>query len=330
MADLTTKYLGLTLKNPVIVSSSTLTENIDSIKTLEENGAAAVVLRSIFEEEITMEADHVVSQAVKEGYDEGLFDYFDSRVKQKNIEDYLDLILECKRQTSIPIIGSINAVSNHEWTYFAKKMESVGVDAIELNMFLLPSDLKRTCTENEQIYFDVIKKLTSEVSVPVTLKMSHYFSNLGAMIKSLSDTEIKGLVLFNKFFAPDFDINTEKVTPTYVLSGPRDISMSLRWIAMMSDRVDCDLAASTGVHDGEGVIKQILAGANAVQVASTLYKKGPEQIGVILNEVESWMDKKGYTTLDDFRGKLSYGKVNDPALLQRVQFMKHFGTFTNK
>ncbi len=330
MADLTTKYLGLSLKNPVIASSSTLTDNIESIKNLEENGAAAVVLRSIFEEEITMEAEHVVSQAVKEGYDEGLFDYFDSRVKQQNVDDYLDLILECKRQTQIPVIGSINAMSDHEWVYFAKKMVEVGVDAIELNMFLLPSDMRRTCDENEKLYFDVVNKLLKEVDVPVTLKMSHYFSNLGMMIKKLSETGLSGLVLFNKFFAPDFDINAEKVTPTYVLSGPRDIYMSLRWIAMMSDRVDCDLAASTGVHDGAGVIKQVLAGAKAVQVASTLYKNGPEQIGVMLKELEDWMNKKGYNSLDDFRGKLSYGKVDNPSLLQRVQFMKYFGTFTNK
>ncbi len=330
MADLTTKYLGLSLKNPIIASSSTLTENIDSIKRLEDNGVAAVVLRSIFEEEITMESEHVVRQAVKEGYDEGLFDYFDSRVKQKNVEDYLDLILECKRQTSIPVIGSINAMSNHEWLYFAKKMESVGVDAIELNMFLLPSDLSRTCEENEKLYFEVVNKLVKEVNVPVTLKLSHYFSNLGSMIQKLSETGLSGMVLFNKFFAPDFDINTEKVTPTYVLSSPRDLYLSLRWIAMMSDRVSCDLAASTGVHDGSGVIKQLLAGAKAVQLASTLYKNGPEQIGVMLKELEEWMNKKGYNSLDDFRGKLSYGKVDNPALLQRVQFMKHFGTFTNK
>lgn len=326
MADLSTTYLGMKLKNPIIASSSTLTDNIDSIKTLEDNGVSAVVLRSIFEEEITLESEHEIKEAVKAGYDEGLFDYFDAKVKQHNVEQYLDLLLELKRHVNIPVIGSINCMSDHEWIYFAKQMESVGVDAIELNMFLLPSNFNRTCEENEKLYFNIVEKVLNNTTVPVTLKISHYFSNLATMILKLSETGIKGLVLFNKFFAPDFDIEDEKIISTYVLSNPQDLSMPLRWIAMLSDRVKCDLVASTGVHDGSGVIKQLLAGAHAVQVASTLYKNGPEQVGVMLNELEKWMDHKGYSSLDDFRGKLSYKNVKDPALYERVQFMKYFGS----
>ncbi len=324
MPDLSTTYLGLKLKNPIIASSSTLTDNVESVKNLAKNGASAVVLRSIFEEEITMEAEHYVKEAINSGYDESLFDYFDSRVKQHNVEQYLDLLLELRRHVTIPIIGSINAVTNHEWMYFAKKMEANGADALELNLFLMPSHLNRTCEETEKIYFDIINKLTSEISIPVTLKISHYFSNLASVIKKLSETNIKGLVLFNKFFSPDFDIEEEKLISTYVLSNPQDLAMSLRWIAMMSDRVSCDLVASTGIHDGAGVIKQLLAGAKAVQVASTLYKNGPEQIGAMLRDLEEWMNRKGYKSINDFRGKLSYGKVKDPALLERVQFMKYF------
>ncbi len=326
MADLSTNYLGYKLKNPIIASSSTLTDNVDSIKKLEENGVAAVVLRSIFEEEIFLEADHEIKQAVKEGYDEALFDYFDARVKQHNVDEYLDLLLELKRHVNIPVLGSINCMSDHEWIYFAKQMESVGVDAIELNMFLLPSNFNRTCEENEKLYFSIVQKVLDQVSVPVTLKISHYFSNLATMIINLSKTDIKGLVLFNKFFAPDFDIEDEKLISTYVLSNPQDISLPLRWIAMLSDRVECDLVASTGVHDGAGVIKQLLAGATAVQIASTLYKHGPEQIGVMLKELEDWMNRKGYESLADFKGKLSYKNVKDPALYERVQFMKYFGS----
>ncbi len=327
MADLSTTYLGLKLKNPIIASSSTLTDNVESIKNIAENGASAVVLRSIFEEEITIEAEHYIKEAVNSGYDESLFDYFDSRVKQHNVEQYLDLLLELRRHVKIPIIGSINAVTNHEWMYFAKKMEANGVDAIELNLFLLPSQLNTKCDETEKLYFDIVNKLTKEVQVPITIKISHYFSNLATIIKSLSETNIKGLVLFNKFFSPDFDIEEEKLISTYVLSNPQDLAMSLRWIAMMSDRVSCDLVASTGIHDGAGLIKQLLAGAKAVQIASTLYKNGPEQIGEMIRDLEEWMDRKGYKSINDFRGKLSYGKVKDHALLERVQFMKYFQSF---
>lgn len=326
MADLSTNYLGLKLLNPIIASSSTLTDNVKSIKELENNGASAIVLRSIFEEEITLESEDYIKSAVEEGYDEGLFDYYDKKVKQNNVDNYLTLINDAKKEVNIPIIASINCMSNHEWIYFAKKIEAAGADAIELNMFFLPSWFDKTCQENEDLYFDVIKKVLEQVTIPVTLKVSHYFSNLSSMILKLSESGIKGLVLFNKFFSPDFDIETEKIVPTYVLSNPQDLAMSLRWIAIMSPKVDCSIAASTGVHDGEAVIKQILAGADAVQIASTLYKNGPGQIKNMITDIESWMDKKGYTNITSFKGKLSYNKVNNPALYERVQFMKHFGS----
>jgi len=193
-------------------------------------------------------------------------------------------------------------------------------------MFFLPSWFDKTCQENEDLYFDIIKKVLEQVTIPVTLKVSHYFSNLSNIILKLSESGINGLVLFNKFFSPDFDIETEKIVQTYVLSNPQDLAMSLRWIAIMSPKVKCDLVASTGVHDGKDVIKQLLAGADAVQIASTLYKNGAGQIKNMLTEIESWMDKKGYSNLNSFKGKLSYNKVNNPALYERVQFMKHFGS----
>ena len=326
MADLSTKYLGLELKNPIIASSSTLTDNVESIKNLAEYGASAIVLRSIFEEEITLENENFIEEAVKNGYDEGLFDYYDKKIKQDNVNKYLELISDAKAAVDVPIIASINCMSNHEWTYFAKKIEDAGADALELNMFFLPSWFDRSCDENEVIYFDVINKVLSEVNIPVTLKISHYFSNLSNMILELSQSGVKGIVLFNKFFSPDFDIESEKVTPTYVYSNPQDIALPLRWIAIMSEKVKCDLVASTGIHDGEAVIKQLLAGAKAVQIASTLYKNGPEQIRKMISTLEDWMNKKGYSSIDDFRGKMSYGKVSNPAMYERVQFMKHFGS----
>jgi dihydroorotate dehydrogenase (fumarate) len=329
MADLTTTYLGLKLKNPVIASSSTLTSNAENIIELEKSGVSAVVLRSIFEEEITLETNRFIEHAVKDGYDEGLFDYYDKKVKQNNVEDYLKLIKDAKAAVDIPVIASINCKSNHEWIYFAKKLEDAGADAIELNMFFLPSWSNKTVQKNEELYFDIIEKVLAQVTIPITLKVSHYFSDLTTILTKLSKTGIKGLVLFNKFFTPDFDIETEKMTQNYVYSSPNDIALPLRWVSILSsilkkENSTCNLVASTGVHDGEGVIKQIFAGADAVQIASTLYLNGYEQVGKILNKLESWMDSKGYASLDVFRGKMSYDSGVDTGQYERIQFMKNF------
>jgi dihydroorotate dehydrogenase (fumarate) len=325
MADLRTNYLGIELKNPIIASSSTLTDNVKSMEELERAGVSAVVLRSIFEEEITLEMESEIKAAIKEGYDESLFDYYDAKIKHDNISGYIKLINDAKNAVDIPVIASINCVSNHEWTYFTQKIEEAGADALELNMFLLPSDDKKTCEEQEKLYFDIIEKVLNTINIPVTLKISSYFSDLARMIERLSETGVKGLVLFNKFFAPDFDIENEKVISSYVLSNPQDIVTPLRWIAIMSDRVNVDLIASTGVHNGEGLIKQLLAGAKGVQIASTLYRNGMEIVENMLHDLEAWMNRKGYEKLDDFRGKLSYAKSVDPAIYTRMQFMKYFG-----
>lgn len=330
MIDISTQYLGMKLKNPVIASSSTLTAHIDDIKKLEEAGVSAVVLRSIFEEEITLEANRFIENAVNEGYDEALFDYYDKKVKQTNVNNYLQLIADAKASVDIPVIASINCKSNHEWIYFAKKLEDAGADALELNMFFLPSWSKRTVEENEALYFDIIDKVLKQISIPVTLKVSHYFSDLSTMLLKLAKTGIKGLVLFNKFFTPDFDIETEKMTQNYVYSAPQDIVLPLRWISILSAMLkeanitNCNLVASTGIHDGEGTIKQILAGADAVQIASTLYINGFEQVDNILTDLTKWMEKKSYSSLSDFKGKMSYNLGSNPELFERAQFMKNF------
>ena len=192
-------------------------------------------------------------------------------------------------------------------------------------MFFLPSDFERTTEEKEKAYFQIIDKVRKEITIPIALKISHYFSNLGPMIQQLSSTGIAGLVLFNRFYSPDFDIDKFEVISSNVFSKPSDLSISLRWIAIMSQRVECDLAASTGVHDGIALIKQILAGAHAVQVVSTLYQNGKGQIGKMLETLEGWMEQKGFNSLDDFRGKMSQAKSSNPAAYERMQFMKHFG-----
>jgi len=325
MVDLSTEYLGMKLKNPVIASSSGLTNSVKSIKELAENGAGAVVLKSIFEEEIAFEYEDILKEAESKGYNLDQFDYYDYKIKEDNLDKYTTLINESKKNVSIPVIASVSCVYSHEWLAFASQLEKAGADALELNMFFLPSDFERTSEEKEKAYFQIIEQVQKTVSLPIALKISYYFSNLGPMIQKLSNTGIAGLVLFNRFFSPDFDIDKFEVKSSNVFSAPSDLSISLRWIAIMAERVNCDLAASTGVHDGVALIKQLLAGADAVQVASTLYENGKGQIGKMLKTLEDWMEGKGYGSLSDFRGKMSQAKSSNPAAYERVQFMKYFG-----
>ncbi|MCB2220337.1 MAG: dihydroorotate dehydrogenase-like protein [Bacteroidetes bacterium] len=324
MVDLKTNYLGLSLRNPVIVGSSGLTDSAEKIKKLEDNGAGAVVLKSIFEEEITLEYEKIIADEAPKRYKDEFLDYLDYRIKEQNISKYVQLIADAKKAVDIPIIASVNCSSKHEWTNFAKELEDAGADALEVNLFLLPSNLKSTPEENEKLYFEIIERLKERIKIPISLKISYYFSNLALMIKNLSESGIAGLVLFNRFYSPDFDINKMEVTSTNVLSHPDELAISLRWVAIMANRVGCDLAASTGIHDGDAVVKQLLAGARAVQVVSTIYNNGPEKIQNMLKDIKKWMISKNYKTIDDFRGKMSQQEIGNPSVFERVQFMRYF------
>lgn len=325
MAKLTTKYMGLTLKNPIIASSSGLTNRLSDIVSLEAEGAGAIVLKSLFEEEIIMEAQDNINKMQATGfiYPETM-EYFDYDEMEDPVANYLKLISDAKKEVKIPIIASINCVTSNKWPEFAKRIEAAGADALELNVFVLPTDMDRTAAENEKVYFDVVSKVTGLVSIPVAIKISPYNTALGSFIKRLSDTPIKSIVLFNRFYNPDFDIHTLDFTSTTVLSTPAELALPLRWVAIMANRVSCSLAASTGIHDGHGVIKALLAGADVVQVASTLYRNGFGHIGTMLKQIDEWMGEKGYKTIDDFRGKMSQSKTHNPAAFDRVQFMKFF------
>jgi dihydroorotate dehydrogenase (fumarate) len=224
----------------------------------------------------------------------------------------------------IPVIASINCSTTHEWSYFAKKIQDAGADALELNIFILPSNLNQTAENIERTYLEIIRSVRKEIRIPLVVKMSYYFSNLAGMITELSHCNIAGLVLFNRSYSPDIDIEKLDITSSGVFSTPKDLTLSLRWIAIMANRVKCDLAASTGVHDGHAVIKQLLAGASAVQVVSALYEKGPGYLEVMLNEIHEWMDRKNYGNIGDFKGMLSQDRQVNPALYERVQFMKYF------
>ena len=328
MADLTTKYLGLTLNNPIIVASSGLTDSVEKIKELEKNGAGAVVLKSLFEEQILREADYKMKKAQQNGmmyadYSE-TFDYIDLHVKEKELNNYLELISNAKKSVNIPVIASVNCVTSQEWTTFARDIEKAGADALELNIFIMPFSLDKDCHDIDKMYYDILEKVKKEVNIPVAVKVSQYFSNLGFVIKTLADKGADGVVLFNRFSSPDIDIENVKVTHASIYSTPEEMHNSLRWIGILGKRVNCDLAASNGVHDGEAVIKQILAGASAVQVASAIYKNGPEYILEMKKTIDNWMDKKGFLYIEQFKGKLSQEKSENPDIFERIQFMKYF------
>jgi dihydroorotate dehydrogenase (fumarate) len=317
--------MGMTLKSPIIVGSSGLTRSADRIADLEKNGAGAVVLKSIFEEEIAFEYQDMLQQAAPGAYNFEHFDYYDYQIQEERLSRYITLIQESKRRVSMPLIASVNCMYSHEWTFFAERLQAAGADALELNMFFPPSDSARTSQEREQLYLDVVDKVTKRVSIPIALKISHYMDNLGAMIQRLSETGISALVLFNRFYSPDFDIESRKVTSASVLSAPGEYVLPLRWIALTAGRVDCDLVASTGIHDGETVIKQLLAGATAVQVVSALYKNGTEHLKTMVQDLQTWMIRNEYYALEQFRGEMSQAQSQDPAVYERFQFMKHFG-----
>jgi len=324
MADLRTKYMGIELRNPIIVGSSGLTNSLDKLINLEKAGAGAVVLKSLFEEQIAFNIHSRVSESDSNyAYPEAA-DYISNYTKDNDVTNYLNLIREGKSKLSIPLMASINCVSSAEWITFAKKIEEAGADALELNIFVLPSDPHKNAEQNESVYFDIAMTIVKELKIPVALKISHYFSGLAKTALKLSWTGIKGMVLFNRFFSPDIDIDKFKVTTTNVFSSPEELAISLRWVAMLSDRLHCDIAASTGVHSGTAVVKQLLVGAKAVQVASAVYKNGNEVIQEMTNFLEYWMDKHNYKTTSDFIGKMSFKETENPAAYERVQFMKHF------
>ena len=323
--DLSVNYLGIKIKNPIVVGSSSLTASVENLKKIEKSGAGAVVLKSIFEEEIYNEYRSILEKEKDQEFPDVRFlDYYDYKIKEDNINKYLDLIKQAKNAVNIPVIASINCVSSWEWSFFAKKLQEAGADAIELNMFILPSDFTKTADEIEQTYFKIINKIKDAVTIPVAAKLSYYFADLAAFVKKVSESGVDGVVLFNRFFHPDFDIDNFQIVPSNVLSRSSDLAISLRWMSILSGRVGSDLIASTGVHDGASVIKEILAGADAVQVVSALYKQGIEIISDIIEDIKAWMEKHGFENIDDFKGKMSQKNSPNPAEYERVQFMRYF------
>ncbi len=324
MIDITTKFAGLELKSPIIVGSSGLTGTDKHFKEFEENGAGAIVLKSIFEEEIVFEYGKVMQEAKKYGYDDENLDYFDYKIKQDNIEKYITLIKKAKETVSIPVIASVNCVSTHEWVYFTKKIAEAGADALELNVFLLPSDTSKTSSEIEDTYLKIINEVRQATKLPLIVKMSPFFTNLGQMIKKVAETGVDGIVLFNKTYNPDIDIKTRKITTAPVLSSKNDLSLPLRWIAISSGKVNVSLASSTGVHDGEDLVKVILAGADATEVVSTIYQNGAAQIKKMNDFLIDYLKENDFESITQIRGLANQMNVENPAVFERLQFMRYF------
>ena len=323
MADLSTRYMGLALSNPLIVASSSLTKSVDGVKKCADAGAGALVLKSLFEEQIAVEAKEMESNIWLYGHTEA-FEYVSKMAMPLGPRDYLKLIKESKSAVSIPVIASLNCITPRWWTDFARQIEGAGADAIELNVAMMPSDPDRTAQEIETIYLDIVESLKSSIGIPIAVKIGPYFTSVARMARDLCDRGVAALVLFNRFYQLDIDIEKHVLAPGLRFSSRDEISLPLRWIALLAGRVECDLAASTGVHDGAGMVKQLLAGATAVQVCSALYEKGVEHIGTIIGEVEAWMAKNRFGKIDEFRGKLSREATDTPEVYERLQYIKTF------
>lgn len=325
MSNLETTYLGLQLKNPLVAASSGLTSSVDKIIELEKAGIGAIVLKSLFEEQINNE---VTSMLVKDqhnmDYPEAE-DYIKNYLRDNTVIKHIELLTEVKKAVNIPVIASINCVSSDEWTTFAKDFEEAGADALELNIFYVPTDRNEKPGVVEQLYLDVLKKVKMEVSIPVAVKFGLNHSNIIGMADKLKANGASGIVMFNRFYEPDINLETLELTSSEVFSSPADIRRSLRWVGMVSSKITkLDIAASTGIHDGNAVIKQILAGAKVAQLCSTLYLNGAGVIPNMISEISEFMKKWNFKKLDDFRGRLSYKNIPDPMVYERSQFMKYF------
>jgi dihydroorotate dehydrogenase (fumarate) len=320
MANLSTRFFGLELKSPVIAASCSMTGSHDQIKKIAQAGAGAIVLKSIFEEEIYLQLQEELKERSTLISDPEYLDYFDYVIREENLDKQIRLIKQAKADINLPIIASINCISSSEWTLFARKLQDAGADAIELNLFIIPSDVAKSNDANEQFYFETIRKVLEVITIPVTVKISHYFSNLAAMIKKLSLSGIAGITLFNRFYAPDIDTETQQLVSAGILSAENEYLLPLRWTGIMAPKTGCPLAATTGIHSAETAVKFLLAGASAVQVASVLYREGPDAICRINQGISDWMKHKGYQSIDEFKGKLSIQQKNAIAY-ERVQFM---------
>lgn len=324
MTDLTTSYMGMTLKNPIVASASPLSESVDNIRKMEAAGASAVVMYSLFEEQIhyqSRQLDHYLSYQT-ESFAEALTYFPDLDHYKVGPDEYLNLISRAKKATSIPIIGSLNGVSTGGWIEFAQKIEEAGADALELNTYYIPTDIGIPGTDVEEMYVEVLNHVKQSISIPVAMKLSPYFSATANIAYRLAENGADALVLFNRFYQPDFDIEKLEVVPHLVLSNSHEMRLPLRWVAILYGRVPVDFAITSGVHTHEDVLKGMMAGARVTMMASELLRNGIDRITEILNDMTFWMEEHEYNSVEEMQGSMSQQYVAEPTVFERANYLK--------
>ncbi len=322
MADLSTTYLGLKLPNPIVAASSGLTATAAKVLECVEAGVGAVVLKSLFEEQILAEMRQDIEGAEVEAHTEAQ-DFLTHMGKDVHLNDHLKMVKEVKAAARVPVIASLNCVTSREWMDYAVSLEKAGADALELNVFIMPASSRSEGRDVEAVYLDIARKIRRKLSIPVAMKLGPHFSGLASMIRKLANEGINGFVLFNRFYRPDVDIQKLRLKTGPMLSTPEEMGTSLQWIALLSgDIEDADFAAATGIHDGEAAIKQLLVGARAVQVCSTLYRNGMGRVSQMLRDLSTWMDGRGYKTIKDFNGLLCRERSEHPETYERSQYIR--------
>lgn len=322
--DLSTTYLGLTLKNPLVHSASPLSESLDHLRRLEDAGTSAVVMYSLFEEQITQEShqlDHYLSYGT-ESYAESLSYFPEMETYKVGPQEYLERIAEAKKTLSIPVIGSLNGVSTGGWTEYARLIEEAGADALELNIYFIPTDPFMSGPEVEQMYVDIVSDVKKSTKIPVAVKIGPFFSAMANMATRLADAGADGLVLFNRFYQPDLDLEKLEVVPHLVLSNSNDLRLPLRWVAILYGRVDVDFAITSGVHHEIDVLKGLMAGANVTMMTSALLRNGIDRVTDVLANVAKWMEEHEYESVVQMRGSMSQKHVGEPAAFERANYMK--------
>jgi len=322
--DLTTSYLGLKLKNPIVPSAGPLSHSLDSMKRLEDAGASAIVMYSLFEEQIahdSAELSHYLSYGT-ESFAESLT-YF-PEVGDYNLgpAEYVELVRKAKESLSIPIIGSLNGITAGGWSDYARKIQEAGADAIELNVYYISTDPEIPAQEVEDRYAEVLHAVKRAVTIPVAMKLSPFFSSLGHMARRLDQAGVDGLVLFNRFYQPDIDLQNLEITPNVILSTPQALRLPLRWIAILHGRLKTSLAATSGIHTAEDVVKMLMAGADVTMMCSALLKNGPGHVAKVIADVQQWMLEHEYLSVSQMKGSMSQKSVADPAAFERANYMK--------
>ncbi len=327
--DLTTTYLGKTLRSPLMASASPLTGNVDGVKQLEDAGAGAIVLPSLFEEQLELDQLelHYHLTAGTESFAEALSYFPEPEELHVGPENYLGLISKAKEAVDIPVIASLNGISTGGWISFAKKIQEAGADALELNIYNIPTSMDMSGTEVEQAYVEIVKAVKETVNIPVAVKISPFFSNMANMAQQLDESGADALVLFNRFYQPDIDLVELEVRPSVLLSTPQAMRLPLRWIAILHGRIQADLAATSGIHTGRDAIKMLMAGANVTMMASALLRLGIDYMKTVEQEMRDWMEEQEYESVQQLRGSLSQKKSANPGAFERAQYMRAISSY---